>query len=128
MAIARFLGHMCLALRASGLWLRYATLQNLIPSFPWIVPPRPPPWRNPRKGRDQILPSGNLGIRFRFGLVLHNNVGGGGGNGGGGPGSLLTGVGGGAAHQNFMGTDTSDESERDDDDDHLNMQDLANLG
>ena len=27
----------------SGLWLRYATLQNLIPSFPWIAPPRPPP-------------------------------------------------------------------------------------
>ncbi len=50
---------MCLALRATGLWLRYATLQNLIPSFPWIAPPRPPPWRNPRKGRDQILPSGN---------------------------------------------------------------------
>ena len=24
----------CLALRASRLWLRYATLQNLIPSFP----------------------------------------------------------------------------------------------
>ena len=42
---------MWLALRASGLWLCYATLQNLIPSFPW---------RNPRKGRDQILPSGNL--------------------------------------------------------------------
>ena len=38
MAIARFLDHMCLALRASGLWLRYATLQNLIPSFPWIAP------------------------------------------------------------------------------------------
>ena len=35
-----------------GLWLRYATLQNLIPSFPWIAPPRPPPWRNPRQGRD----------------------------------------------------------------------------
>ena len=34
-------------------------LQNLIPSFPWIAPPGPPPWRNPRKGRDQILPSGN---------------------------------------------------------------------
>ena len=34
---------------------------NLIPSFPWIAPPRPPPWRNPRKGRDQILPSGNHG-------------------------------------------------------------------
>ena len=55
-----FQNSMCLALRASGLWLRYATLQNLIPSFPWIAPPRPPPWRNPRKGRDQILQSGNL--------------------------------------------------------------------
>ena len=22
---------------------------------PWIAPPRPPPWRNQRKGRDQIL-------------------------------------------------------------------------
>ena len=31
MAIARFLGRDCLALRAcEGLWLRYATLQNLI--------------------------------------------------------------------------------------------------
>ena len=59
MAIARFLHCMYLSLRASGLWLRYATLQNLIPSFPWIAPPRPPPWRNPRKGRDPILPSGN---------------------------------------------------------------------
>ena len=39
-----------------------ATLQNLIPSFPWIVPG----WRAgpyPRKGRDQFLPSGNLGRR-----------------------------------------------------------------
>ena len=35
MALAGFLDHMCLALRASGLWLRYAMLQNLIPSFPW---------------------------------------------------------------------------------------------
>ena len=42
------------------LWLRYATLQNWIPSFPWIAPPCPPLWRNPRKGRDRILPSGNL--------------------------------------------------------------------
>ena len=25
----------------------------------WIAPPHPPPCRNPRKGRDQILPSGN---------------------------------------------------------------------
>ena len=72
MAIARFLDSMCLALRACGLWLRYATLQNLIPSFPWIAPPRPPPWHNPRKGRDQILPSGNpalslsLSLRFCF--------------------------------------------------------------
>ena len=41
MATARFLYHMCLALGASGLWLRYATLQNLIPSFPWIAPPMP---------------------------------------------------------------------------------------
>ena len=59
MAIARYLDRMRLALPASGLWLRYAALQNLIPSFPWIAPPRPPPWHNPRKGRDQILPSGN---------------------------------------------------------------------
>ena len=57
MAIARFIDRMCLALWASGLWLRYATLQNLIPSFPRIAPPLPPPWRNPK---DQILPSGNL--------------------------------------------------------------------
>ena len=64
-AIARFLDSMCLAIRASGLWLHYATLQNLIPSFPWIAPPRPPPRRNPRKGRDQILPSGNLDHRWR---------------------------------------------------------------
>ena len=37
MAIASFLDRMCLVLRASGLWLRYAALQDLIPSFPWIV-------------------------------------------------------------------------------------------
>ena len=43
----------------SGFWTM-ATLQNLIPSFPWIVQPRPPRWRNPKKERDQILPSGNL--------------------------------------------------------------------
>ena len=41
MAKTRFSDRMCLALRASGLWLRYATLQNLIPSFPWIAPPTP---------------------------------------------------------------------------------------
>ena len=60
MAIAIFLDQMCLALRASGLWLRYATLQNWIPSFPWIAPGKRAWGRNPRKGRDQILPSGNL--------------------------------------------------------------------
>ena len=37
MAIARFLDCMGLALRASGLWLCYANLQSLIPSFPWIA-------------------------------------------------------------------------------------------
>ena len=60
-----------LALRASGLWLRYATLQNLIPSYPWIAPPRPPPWRNPRKGRDKILPSGNHGLQHCIASFLH---------------------------------------------------------
>ena len=38
-ATARFLDQMCLALLASGLRLCYASLQNLIPSFPWIAPP-----------------------------------------------------------------------------------------
>ena len=33
MAKDRFLDRMCLALWASGLWVRYAMLQNLIPSF-----------------------------------------------------------------------------------------------
>ena len=28
-----------------------------------VWPPRPPPWPNPRKGRDQILPSGNLDFK-----------------------------------------------------------------
>ena len=50
MAIARFLDHTYVfALRASGLWLRYATLQNLISSFPWIAHPCPPTWRNQRR-------------------------------------------------------------------------------
>ena len=43
----------------SGFWTM-ATLQNLISSFPWIAPPHPPPQCNPRNGRDQILPFGNL--------------------------------------------------------------------
>ena len=74
MAIARFLDRMCLALRASGLWLRYATLQNLIPSFPWIAPPRPPSWCNPRKGRNQILRSGNLVLRMMFDKLAHASI------------------------------------------------------
>ena len=62
MATARFLDCMYLALRASGLWLRYATLQNLIPSFAWIAPPMPPTLaQSKERRRDQILPSGNLG-------------------------------------------------------------------
>ena len=43
-----------------GLWLSYAMQQNLIPSFHWIAPSCHPPWHNPRKGRDPMLPSGNL--------------------------------------------------------------------
>ena len=30
-----------------------------------IALPRPPPWHNPRKGRDQIFPSGNLDEQVR---------------------------------------------------------------
>ena len=67
MAIAGFLDPSCLALRAPGQWLRYATLENWIPSFPWIAPPHPPPWRNLRKGRDPILPSGNLAANLERG-------------------------------------------------------------
>ena len=36
--VARFLDCTCLALWASGLWLHYAMLQNLIPSFFWTEP------------------------------------------------------------------------------------------
>ena len=60
MVIARLLDCMCLALWLEGLWPRYSTLQNLILSLD--CGPRPPPWRNSRKGRDQILPSGNTAL------------------------------------------------------------------
>ena len=53
------------------LWLRYATLQKLIPSFPWIAHPTPPPWHIPRKGRDKILPSGNTGSFYGGFLAQH---------------------------------------------------------
>ena len=32
--------------------------------------PRPPPWRNPRKGRDQILPSGSTGSHLSVAASL----------------------------------------------------------
>ena len=38
--------------------LRYAA--KFDPFLSLDCAPHPPPWRNPRKGRDQILPSGNL--------------------------------------------------------------------
>ena len=52
---------------------KVARWQNLIPSSPWIAPGWRAWGRNPRKGRDQILPSGNLGRRFgeRGGGGLH---------------------------------------------------------
>ena len=37
---------------------------KLVPFLSLDCAPRPPPWRNPRKGRDQILPSGNLAPRI----------------------------------------------------------------
>ena len=58
MAITNFLDRFCLALRA---WRTMApltaTLRSKIRSLPFLglPPPRPPPWRNPRKGRDQIM-------------------------------------------------------------------------
>ena len=46
----------------SGFWtmapLRYAA--KFDPFLSLDCAPHPPPWHNPRKGRDQILPSGNL--------------------------------------------------------------------
>ena len=50
----------------SGFWTK-AALRYTAKFDPFLSldcapsPPCPPPWRNPRKGRDQILPSGNLG-------------------------------------------------------------------
>ena len=53
--------------------VKVARWQNLIPSFPWIAPG----WRargNPRKGRDQILPSGNLDSSNLAELCTHLHV------------------------------------------------------
>ena len=55
MAIARSLDRMYLALRASGLWLRYARLQNLIPSFPWIAPRHNLAQSKERKGSNSTI-------------------------------------------------------------------------
>ena len=48
-----------------GFWtmapLHYAA--KLDPFLSLDCTPRPPPWHNPRKGRDQILPSGNHDAR-----------------------------------------------------------------
>ena len=52
---------MSLALRASGLWLRYRYASKFDPFLSLDCIPRPPPWCNPRKGRDHILLSGNTG-------------------------------------------------------------------
>ena len=50
----------------SGFWtkapLRYAA--KFDPFLSLDCAPRPPPWRNPRKGRDQILPSGNHALNL----------------------------------------------------------------
>ena len=40
MAVAKFLDCSVWSFGLEGIWLRYATLQNLIPSFPWIAPGR----------------------------------------------------------------------------------------
>ena len=57
MAIVIFLDRMCLALRASGRWLRYAAKFDPFLSFDCA---RVEGMGDARKGRDQILPSGNL--------------------------------------------------------------------
>ena len=50
---------------------KVARWQNLIP---WIATSCPPPWRNPRKERDQILPYGNLeGANRRLRRTFHLN-------------------------------------------------------
>ena len=59
-AIARFLESYVFG--PSGFWtmapLRYDAKFDPFPSLDCAH--RPPPWRNPRRGRDQLLPSGNL--------------------------------------------------------------------
>ena len=56
--------------------LLHAKLQILIPSFPWIVQGGRAWGLNPRKGRDQILPSGNLEGDQRRRAPRHQPLGG----------------------------------------------------
>ena len=72
MAIASVLDRMCLALRASGLWLRYPALQNLIPSFPWIVPPTLHP--SPIQGMEGIKFCHLATMTGRRGREIENGV------------------------------------------------------
>ena len=50
--------------------LRYAAkfdpflFLDCAPTPSTLAPPSPPPWHNPRKGRDQILPSGNTDLEY----------------------------------------------------------------
>ena len=68
MVIARFKDCRVWPFGLEGLWLRYAPLRYAAKFDPFLsldCAPSPPHWRNPRKGRDQILPSGDLDIRLR---------------------------------------------------------------
>ena len=59
-----------------GLWLRYATLRNLIPSFPWIEPPRPPPWPGAIQGKEGIkfCHLATLAWRGRMAIVIDLDI------------------------------------------------------
>ena len=67
MAIARFLDRMRLTLQASGLWLCYATLQNFIPSFPWIAPLPRVAWSSDR-------PTTILPLEINYIALIHDNI------------------------------------------------------
>ena len=58
----------------SGYWTKaYAMLQKFDPFLSLDCAPTPLPWRNPWKGRDQILPSGNLVVRGENGNDDYEN-------------------------------------------------------
>ena len=60
MAIVRSLDCRRLALRAWRTMAQLCYAAKFDPFLSLDCAPCPPPWRNPRKGRDKILPSGNL--------------------------------------------------------------------